>query len=383
MCSRFSKKSRSAVVDFTVQIWENLAVDDILSAIQSGDTQAVVEYFTALSLDKHRQFVEQVGSLKSETAAYVLTALYPIVEQKDLKKLVKKLLFHLKTQGIQVDEPVVAGDSVLKKVEVTKEQMALGSNYDHEGIRVLLLAFELRKKQFVFTHVTQRFAEGLVDMMSAPIDKQGLDGLISDYRSKTRSSMVLVDISPSFVMHLIEEASKGSGKKADEVRGLKRLATGLTGDVRTFSDIYHLQAAPSGSEVSWQQVVASSLFEPFSLSWKEMEEDRKEYNSIAHPQIVLPPHIVEEKRMVYLKGLAALDRMKPLQLQLSRAIEYYAYLFFRRGEHASYTALIGALQSTDALDAVIQFFLKKSLEQKEETPQQAPGLIVNPYTRKP
>lgn len=359
-------------------------MDDMWSIIKSGDIQAGLDHFASLPAEQRRGFLEQVGSVKDNNAARLLSALFPTLDQKDLKKLVKKLLFHLKTQGVQVDEPVVSGDSALKKVEVARDQIALVSNYDHEGIRVVLLAFEMRKKQFIFTHVTQHFGEGLADMMSAPIDKQGLDGLIRDYRTRTRSSMVLVDVSPRYALYLIEEASTTSGKQTEEIKGLKRLATGLKGDIKTPADIYTLQPPLSGPEVSWQQVVSGASFEPFTLSWKGLEEDRKEFHSIVNPQIVLPPYVVEEKKTAYLKELAALDRMRPLQLHLSRMLEDYAYLFYCRGEYAGYAALVSVLQSTDTLDALMQFFLKKSLGQKEkEQQQQAPGLIVDPYTRKP
>lgn len=361
-------------------------MDDILKAIQSGDIQAGINYFDTLSATDRKAFIEQVGSFKSDSAARFLTALHPTVEQKDLKKLIKKTLFLLKTQGIHVDEPATAGESVLKRVEVVKEQIAFASNYDDEATRALLLAFEVRKKQFIFTHATQRFGEGLVEMMSAPLDKQGLDDLLGDYRSRTRRPTVLVEISPPYALYLIEEASRQSGKRTDEIRGLKRLATALTGDVRIPSDIYRLELPSPVPETSWNDVVTQAIFEPFKLSWKGMEEDRKEYESIVHPQIVLPPHIVEEKKIAYFKELVASDRIKSLRPAMSRMLEDYAYLFCRQGEYANYAALLKTLESAQMFDAVMQFFVGKSFEQRqkeeEQQQQQQSGLIVNPYTQK-
>jgi hypothetical protein len=251
---------------------------------------------------------------------------------------------------------------------------------------VVLLAFELRKKQFVFTHVTERFGEGLVDVMSAPIEKKSLDGLIHDYRSRTRSPMVLVDISPVYAIYLIEEAARHSGKQLEEIKGLKRLATDLTGDIRTPSDIYRLHVPDSVFDVSWQQVLTGPVFEPFNLTWKEIEEDRKEFHAIVNPQIVLPPHVVEEKKMTYLRALAVSEKMKPLRIQVSRMLEDYAYLFYRQGEYANCTALLKVVQADETADLVLQFLLKKSLEQKEDDKkqhEQASGLIINPYARRP
>jgi hypothetical protein len=115
-----------------------------------------------------------------------------------------------------------------------------------------------------------------------------------------------------------------------------------------------------------------------------MEGDRKEYDSIVHPQIVLPPHVIAEKRTVYLKDLAASERMKALRLSLSRMLEDYAYLFFRQAKYAHFAALLKAVGSAESLDAVIQVFLAKSIDEKSEKEQQKqPGLIVSPYSRNP
>ncbi|HAR96596.1 MAG TPA: hypothetical protein DCR97_11640, partial [Deltaproteobacteria bacterium] len=317
--------------------------------------------------------------------ARCLTALYAKVEEKDLRKLIKKALFHLKTQGIQTEAPVAPGEPVLRKVAGTaKEQIAFTSNYDHEATRVLLIAFEVRRKQFIFTHATQRFGEGLVDMMSAPMDRQGLDGLIRDYRSRTRGPMVLVDISPSYAMYLMEEAARQSGRQAEEIKGLKRLTADFTGDIRAPSDIYRLKAPETVAEIPWQEVVDETVFGPFNLPWKDREGDRKEYDAIAHPQIVLPPHVIAEKRAIYLKGLVASEKMKPLRQSFSRMLEDYAYLFFRQSRYAHFAALLKALGSAESLDAVIQVFLAKSIDQEsEKKQQQQSGLIVSPYSRNP
>lgn len=364
-----------------------LAVDDILKTIESGNIPAAVEYVASLPPDEVKPFLDRIGSLKSDQAARLLTALYPTVGQKDLKKLIKKMLFHLKTQGVRVEEPAAPGEPVLKKIQTTKEQIAFASNYDHEDIRVLLLAFELRKKQFIFTHATQRFAEGLVDMMSAPMDRQGLDSLTNDYRARTRRPMVLVEISPLYATYLLEEASRQSGRQIEEIRGLKRLTADFTGDVRNPADIHKLQSRGSLPETSWQQVLAHEMFEPFTLQWKDMEKDRRDYDSIVHPQIVVPPHIVEDKKGAYLRELAESEKIQALRPLLLRMFEDYAYLLFRLGEYNGYSALLAALQSTETFDPVIRFLLRKSLDQKqkeeEQQAQQQPGLIVNPYRQKP
>ena len=91
----------------------------------------------------------------------------------------------LKTQGIRVEEPKISGESVLKKVEAVREQKAFLSNYDPEDTRVVLLAFEIKKRQFVFMHAVSHFSKGLLELAAVPISGNELDAILKDYLRRT------------------------------------------------------------------------------------------------------------------------------------------------------------------------------------------------------
>jgi len=61
---------------------------------------------------------------------------------------------------------------VLKKVETAREERAYLSNYDPDGTRVVLLAFEMRKKQFIFMHAISHFSKGLMELATFPVSER-------------------------------------------------------------------------------------------------------------------------------------------------------------------------------------------------------------------
>jgi len=70
---------------------------------------------------------------------------------KDVQKQMRKLLFALKTVGIKVEQPKQVGEAVLKKVEEVRAHRALLSNYDYQGTRLVVAAYEIKKNAFMFS----------------------------------------------------------------------------------------------------------------------------------------------------------------------------------------------------------------------------------------
>ena len=144
-------------------------MDDILNSIADGaGTAETVEQVLRLPGEQQESLIHAVGALKSERAGRFLSLLYPSLADKALQKLVKKALFRLKTQGIPVEEPRMPGESVLKKVETGREARAFLSNYDPEMTRLVLVALEMKKNQFLLSHAMLHFSDGLVDLKSLP-----------------------------------------------------------------------------------------------------------------------------------------------------------------------------------------------------------------------
>jgi hypothetical protein len=356
-------------------------MDQIIRAIEEGtDLQKTVEEALALPPAEQEDLLRRIAAIRNENAGRFLVLLYPRLTDKRLLKLVKKDLFRLKTQGIHVEEPKEAGESVLRKIETSREAIGLMSNYDATHTRVVLAAVELKKNQFLFSHGIVHFSEGLLDMMSLNVSRVQLEELVKDYVARTHSPMVLATISPPYAGYVIEEASGISGRVADDARSLNRLLAGVGGEARRPADIYTLEPATPVEPAPVDAVLADELFQPFMLEWRGIEDDRKNLNDLVNPAIVLPPAIIEERKATFYGELAEKESVRALSGRFKRMLEDSAYLFYCLKEQHLHAGLIELLKDPEEVKRAFVHFLNKALSEMEKKEQQQPGVIIDPYS---
>jgi hypothetical protein len=360
---------------------EECGMEEILRNVQNGgNLEAAVEAYVSLSSQEKSNLLGKIRGIKTEHAALFLSKALDRTPEREIQKSIKKLLFMLKTQGVRMEEPKIPGESVLKKVESVREQKAFLSNYDPEGTRVVLLAFEVKKRQFVFLHAISHYSKGLLELAAVPIPRDELDAILKDYLRRTERPMVLSPIAPKYTSYLIEEASGLSGTHADELRNLKPLMAGLKGPVQKPEDIYALPVPQETRSKSLQAMFSDPLLEPFMLAWESIETDKKELDAVANPSIVVPPYVIEERRQAFMNELVQTDKLKSARRSLKRMLEDYAYLFHSLGEFETFKGLAEGLPDDQFLRNALLFFVKKSLEKKEE---EKPGVLVDPFKPSP
>jgi hypothetical protein len=354
-------------------------MEDIIKAIDNAlDVEKKVEAFFVLPDDEKRALLEKLQNVKTETLGIFLNAIYPEEKDKNIQKLIRKLLFKLKSAGVRVEEPKTTGETVLKKIEEIRGHRGFLTNYDEMQTMLVAAGFEIKKNTYAFINAEIHFSKGLTGLMSAPVDKKGLEGILEAYRKDTKPPRIFEEISPAYATYLVEEGSNRSGKFRDEIRTLKSFAANIAGGIHKPKDIYSLPLSDTSDTATPETIFAHTIFKPFFISWDSLEEDRKTYNNAGGSMIVLPPYMAEEKKSEFLKGLTERNDMKSMLPFLKRMTEDYAYLFYCMKEFNHYKGLIEYLNNEDAPKETLSYFLKKSLEKGEEK-QQNRGLIVNPY----
>jgi hypothetical protein len=360
---------------------EECGMEEILRNLQSGgDLDVAVEAYVSLNSQEKSNLLEKIRAIKTERTALFLGKALDRTAEREIQKSIKKLLFMLKTQGVRMEEPKIPGESVLKKVESVREQKAFLSNYDPEGTRVVLLAFEVKKRQFVFMHAISHFSKGLLELAAVPIPRDELDAMLKDYLRRTERPMVLPQIAPKYASFLIEEASALSGAHADELRNLKPLMAGLKGPVQKPEDVRALPVPQETRSKDLQTILTDPILESFTLVWESIEADRKELEAVANPSIVVPPYVIEERRQAFMNELIQTDKLKSAGRSLKRMLEDYAYLFHALGELDTFKGLAEGLPDDQFLRHALLFFVKKSLDKKGE---EQPGVLVDPFKQKP
>ena len=354
-------------------------MDEIIAAIKDGsDIEKQAAVFSSLTKGEKLVVLGQVSNIKSEFSGQFLNAVYPGETDKDVLKVIRKSIFRLKSAGIRVEEPKATGEPVLKKVTETRENKGFMSNYDETGGRIILLVFGIKKNSFILLNAISHYADGLLELSIAPVDKQELEIIINEFRNSTLPQAVFEEVSPRYASLLIEEASGISGRFAEEIKQMKPLNARLTGGVRKTADIYDLAVPEGTGSVSPETVFAHDIFMPLNVTWEGIDSDRKEYAGPGGSTIVLPPYMVEEKRQEFVRTLVSRDPLASYVPRIKRLMEDYAYLFYAMNDLPYYKGLIEYLRDVNAPQETLSRFVAQSLvEETEEEAQD--GLIVNPY----
>lgn len=355
-------------------------MDGLIKAIRNArETEKKVEYYFTMPVDEKCELLADLAKEKNEDIGVFLNAIYPDEPDKNIRKEIRRVIFRLRSSGIKVDEPKKEGASALHKVEEIRDNRGYLTNFDYAGSRMVMAAYEIKKNTFVFLNGELHFKEGLRELMSTPLDRKNLDVLFQAYRDNTVEPACMAEISPSYAAYIVEEGSKMSGRFTDAVSSLKSFAAHIRDSVSRPEDIYSLPTETDAVSPGIGDIMGHSIFTPFALTWETIHEDRKNYASQEASGIVLPRHMVEEKREGLIEDIMKYDAVRSQVPRLKRMLEDYAYLLYGMGDQGSYRGIISALRSDEGITRTVVHFIKKGLEVSEDKKTGQTDLIVNPY----
>jgi hypothetical protein len=345
-----------------------------------GNLEDLSDFYLRLPPGGKKDLLTSLREIRDDSAGRFLASILPREGDKELAKEIKRLLFRLKTIGVSVEELRPAGDSVLRKIEEKKAHMGFVSNFDFENTRVVVAAFEARKNTFLFANAIIHFHAGLFDLKVMPLDLKRLQIILDRYRQTTSETVLFQEVSPGYALYLIEEGDSRSRSFADAVRDLKQFSSALNTHegIRKPGDIYSLKAPEGVEPLLLEAVLSEPIFSPLIFSWDTLEEDRKTFSGLGASTILLPSHMIEEKKQAYLAALLERDSLKVYLPSMRRMLEDYAYLFYLSKRFGSFSTLMETLRLDTGPHSALAFFLRKALEKGEQTEQQQ-GIIVNPY----
>ena len=359
---------------------ETIDLKDIEEYIGSpGRIEEFRAIYTQTPKEERKRLALKMGDVRNEASGTFLAAMLAGEKDKDIQKLIRKQLFRLKTMGISVPETRPDGESVLRPMEDTRQHVGFMSNYDAEGTRIVIAAFEARKNAFLFVNAVIHFSDGLTDLKLAPVTRQEFDTIITQYREDPRT-LVFAEISSRYAAYLIEESDALLHHYPEEVKELKQFVSTLADKVAEPKDIYNLKT-PEGTETPpGPAALLSELFLPFSLSWDTMKEDLATFENFSSSTIVVPPHVMKEKMQDLLHDILEKESLKAKLPLVKRMLEDYAYIFFQTSHFEFFLATLDLLENEKGLSSALAFFVGKSFPSPaEQEPQAETGLIMDPY----
>lgn len=355
-------------------------MDGLIQAIRNArETEKKVEYYFTMTVDEKYELLADLAPEKSEDIGIFLNAVYPDEPDKNVRKSIRKMIFRLRSSGVKVDEPGQEGPSVLKKVEEVRDNRGYLTNFDHALSRMVMAAYEVKKNMFVFLNGEIHFREGLRELMSTPLDRKNLDDLFRAYRDNTVEPAYMVEVSPAYAAYMVEEGARVSGRFSDAVSSLRSFASHINDAVSRPEHLYSLEIKDDVPVQGVQDIVNHPIFAPFTLVWETIDEDRRNYLSPGDSAIVLPQHMIEEKRVSFVDGLMKRDAVRSQVPRVRRMLEDYAYFFHTMGDHGLYRGTVSVLRTDSLFEEALIFFVRKSLEASRDNNLKPTGLIVNPY----
>ncbi len=355
-------------------------MDGLIKAIRNArETEKKVEYYFTMTVDEKHELLSDLAREKNEDIGIFLNAVYPDEADKNIRKLIRKMIFRLRSSGVKVEEPRQGGPSVLRKIEEIRDNRGYLTNFDHARSRMVVAAYEVKKNTFVFINGELHFREGLRELMSTPLDRKNLDDLFRAYQQNTIEPAFMVEVSPTYAAYIVEEGARMSGRFTDAVNSLRSFAAHITDTVNRPEHIYSLPVKDDIPAAGMKEALSHPIFTPFNLTWENIDEDRKHFSSQSGSSIVLPQHMIEEKKTAFVAQLTEHDHIRSQIPNLRRMLEDYAYLLYKMGDHTRYRGIISFLHSDDLFKQAISFFIRKALEIPQDKKAAPAGLIVNPY----
>ena len=164
------------------------------------------------------------------------------------------------------------------------------------------------------------------------------------YERAVTPSIVFVEISPRYAAHLIEEADNRSPRYTEDVARLKQFAVTLKEEVGRPEDIYDLPVSEVSRLCPWTPSCRMAYSNPSRLSWDTLETDRTTFRGLGESAILLPPHMIEEKKEAFLKALLESGPLAP-KVPIKRMLEIMPISSSTTGQFDYYNGLINLLRS--------------------------------------
>lgn len=338
------------------------------------------ETYKALSREERIEFLNSLKNIRTEEIASLLKDLYEVEEDKELLKIIRRLLFYLKTSGIRVEDLGKKGEVALRRLRSLPHAEAYLTSYDSLFKRALII-FSSRKRRSIFAfQAMMSLKGGLEELSYGEMESEDFHSWVRDFRRSVESDgMLFVEISLEYASFLLEEAYSKSRKFRNELDLLRRTFEIYSeqSEIRSPEDLYRVYEALH-LEAPRIDPFSHPILMNLSLEWDGISDDVKAYSDTQESLLLLPQYLLEEKRRGFIEELIGLERLKELRKDLRRILEDYAYMFHKMNETKLSSAIVGILKDPNLFQEVLAKLVRMSLDRRLKMEENLPRLILKP-----
>ena len=322
------------------------------------DYEEIVATYQDLAREERVRVLEALKDQRDERTAHLLSQLLIKEEERAVKKEIRKLLFRLRTLGVNVEQVKSEKGSILRPLGRDKKQAGYLSSYADDLERIIALSYRSRRNLFLFVCGLERFGVGLERLSSILLEQGELEDMLEDL--KDRPHLFFVEVSPSYAFFCLKEAARNSGRGMAELKRLAEFFPISQGDVKEPKDIYHLDE-DGYFRASFDEVLDHKIFETLALDWDGIENDIKAFMEVVNPPIILPSYRTAERKEEFLRSLLKKEALQKRSAHLRRTLEDYAYLLFELGEIETFRRLLDILKREDLYERAVIHLVEDAL----------------------
>jgi hypothetical protein len=286
-------------------------------------------------IDRH--IVELLAAIPQVRIANALHQMLRISKKKEVRKLIKRSLYRLRSKGIAVEEvPAEKKNSVLRPLH-TESPKGFGGGFDFLGQRFLILVIPRLGRGWTVMHGITSDTQGLIDFSGEEMMRKGFRVFFDEIQEK--SPFPLIEMEASYVGFLFFQAFHLTLEKE---RALPQDYLGLKYEIESIKKNYEkpliysfLQADEIAGDDRILRRGGELLKADVISSWRIEEDQIRPYADevweAEESKIVLSQPQKEARfQGIYQKALSELFTSERRILYQQR-LEEMAYIFFKLG----------------------------------------------------
>ena len=372
------------------------ALDRVFSSLAKHKGEEIYPFFMSI-LGREEKFdlplADSLGRWNSPEAGILLLRLAEKSSSRAVLKSVRKSIYRLRSQGLEVGEIRDASPAVFHPPQPIPAEGFL-SSLDGTGTRMVWLVRPQPPRGVAAFHALITDSQGIMDFQAFETSRKKFHDYVEEFRKQAPWEIVEAD--PEYCLGLMIEASDLNSKKGEAPPGDFPKWKTLMGSppARPLRPIIHLYL----KEEEWKNRSdlldrTGSLFEnPSFQSWYLEEEEAKKYLALlkeaSESRLVLTPYQKEGRVIeVYRQAVEELFPRERRAL-FRRRLEEMAYILWKTGKEdearMSFVAALG-METEGGILSIHPFLLelvKRSLtfllEEEAKKQNKESDLLIKP-----
>lgn len=316
-----------------------IILEKLISDINEGKSEEEIFQFLKSSfskdLERDKKLIENLIKIDNSKIAQLLIRLIPLTSDKDLKKIIKRYIYKLRTKGISVGDVPFEEKSVFKPVP-TESPKAFISNYDFSWNRILILSIPYFGKPKIYLIGILNDIKGLIEFDGRNFSKKGFTEFFENIQKRSPTPMVEID--PPYAAFLFLEAYQLSIRNGIHFKGFSQFKGELEKIKKDYDKpliYYYLNADEIGKNTypltKKRELLEKEIFKDWYLDDDLIQPYVKEVIDAKESRIVLNKMQKEERLLgIYEKALLEIFS-DDKRFIFKRRLEETAYFLIKLG----------------------------------------------------